>query len=95
MICLRCAHCCLYYSVIIIDDPKKGFHIGNLIHHNGQGTPCKHLRGDQPGEYSCSIHDKEWYGETPCAAHTQIEDGNRECRIGAFMMKNEKEMADG
>lgn len=71
--------------VIIVDDPDKGVSEGNLIAHMGEGTPCKHLGGDKPGEYFCKIHDKEWYDRTPCFSHGQIERGNTECRMGKYI----------
>ena len=88
MICLRCGYCCKRLSVIIVDDPSKGVTEGNLILHEGNGTPCKHLEGDGPGNYSCGIHDKPWYKDTPCYSHSQTERGNQECRIGRYIIDN-------
>lgn len=90
MICLRCGYCCKQCMVVIVDDPEKGPVEDNLIaidcHEEGQ---CKHLRGDKPGEYSCVLHDKPWYEETPCFMHGQEEDNpNTPCRIGEAIMKN-------
>lgn len=90
MICLRCGYCCTKLSVIIVDDPKKGIAEDNLIHYEGNGTPCKHLRGDKPGEYYCAIHSEEWYPETPCYQHTQVEGiEDTVCRIGHYRIKKE------
>lgn len=87
MKCLRCGYCCKKYFVPIIDDPEKGLQENNIVIHEGNGTPCKHLKGSKPGEYSCAIHDYPWYRETPCYGHIQIEkDPNEPCRVGlAFM----------
>ena len=54
--------------------------------HEGNGTPCKHLRGDNPGEYSCALHDYPWYKETPCYNFTQIGKESDECRTGRYMI---------
>lgn len=88
MICLRCGYCCKNYLVPIVDDPDKGIAEDNIIGHIGDGTPCKHLKGDTPGEYSCAIHDKDFYCETPCFEHTQIERENSNCRMGEHILKS-------
>jgi len=90
MICLRCGHCCHHYCVVIVDDPDKGITNDNLLYHEGKGEPCKHLRGDTPGKYYCSIHDRNWYNETPCAHHGQIERGNTNCRMGEYILEKGK-----
>ena len=79
--------------VVIVDDPAKGIREDNLIFHEGDGTPCKHLRGTKPGEYSCALHDKKWYKKTPCFSHGQIEAGNTPCRMGEYILKRAKENA--
>ncbi len=68
MVCVKCGYCCHKYAVVIIDDPEKGLVEENLIIHKGDG-PCKHLRGDKPGEYSCAVHDYPWYNRTPCFSY--------------------------
>ena len=91
MKCLRCGYCCKWLCVIIVDDPEKGISEDNLIAHNGQGQLCKHLLGDKPGEYSCALHDKEWYEDTPCFRYTQIEPPEgRPCRMGEYTLTKEK-----
>ena len=86
MRCLRCGWCCHHLSVVIVDDPARGICEDNLEIKPGDGTRCKHLRGDKPGEYACAIHDEPWYGETPCAEYTQIEASpDDDCRTGFFM----------
>lgn len=73
--------------VIIVDDPEKGIVDDNLICHEGHNEPCKHLIGDEPGEYSCVIHDKSWYKDTPCFSHGQIEQSPDDvCRLGAYII---------
>jgi len=86
MKCLRCGYCCKNYAVIIVDDPEKGIAEDNLILHEGNGTPCKHLRGEE-GSYSCALHDYPWYKDTPCFAFTQVEQKDSLCRIGVYMQK--------
>lgn len=90
MICLRCGYCCKKYAVIIVDDPDKGIREDNLIPYMGDSR-CKHLVGDKPGEYSCTIHDKPWYKETPCFDFGQIEsDPGFPCRIGVKVLEMEE-----
>ena len=90
MICLRCGYCCKNLFVIIVDDPQKGIVDGNLIEHLGRGVSCKHLKGKNPGEYFCAIHNEEWYKETPCARHGQIEKKiDTPCRMGKFLLRGE------
>lgn len=88
MICLQCGYCCKNYFVPIVDNPNKGLDENNLIMHTGDGTPCKHLTGNEPGKYSCSIHHYSWYKETPCFSHTQVENKNCDCRIGRHIIDN-------
>ena len=90
MICLRCGYCCKNYAVVIVDDPAKGICEDNLILHEGLGSPCKHLQGNKPGEYSCKVHEYEWYKETPCFQHGQIEHENSPCRMGEYILKNRR-----
>ena len=90
MICLRCGYCCKNLAVIIINDPDIGLKEGNTEFHNGRGNPCKHLVGTKPGEYSCALHNKPWYVETPCFNHTQFETSNCNCRMGAYIMEGKK-----
>ena len=89
MKCLRCGYCCKHYFVTIVDDPEKGIAEDNLVTHLGDGTPCKHLEGTEPGSYACGVHSKPWYTGTPCYNHGQFEtDPDTPCRVGeAIMMK--------
>ena len=87
MICLRCGYCCKHYFVAIVDDPAKGFTEDNLIMHDGNGLPCKHLVKNENGKHSCAIHHYPWYQETDCFRHTQVESDPRcECRLGREML---------
>lgn len=88
MNCLRCGYCCKNYVVTIVDDPDIGYDPmseDNLIVHEG-GGPCKHLIGDTPGEYSCAVHGKSWYPETPCYEFRQIGKPGAACRMGKFVL---------
>ena len=90
MKCVRCGYCCKNMMVIIVDDPEKGITNDNLISHIENGQPCQHLVGDVSGEYSCALHDKIWYRQTPCYSHGQIECNIDDvCRIGEYVLKNE------
>jgi hypothetical protein len=75
---------------VIVNDPSKGFKENNFDFNHGTGKACKHLRGAKPGEYSCILHDKSWYKDTPCFAHTQFETKNVNCRIGDHMINRKK-----
>lgn len=89
MKCLRCGYCCKNYVVVIVDDPEKGITEDNLIVHKGKDEPCQHLKGNNPGEYTCKIHDYPWYEETPCSSHGQIESSPDDvCRLGEFILNN-------
>lgn len=90
MVCLRCGYCCKTMMVIIVDNPDLGLIEENLIVHEGGSVPCKHLRGDKPGQYSCAVHDKDWYKETPCFAFTQIESNlDQPCRLGKHLLNKQ------
>jgi hypothetical protein len=101
MKCLRCGYCCKNYMVVIVDDPDEDFDPetfesveNNTTVHMGDGTPCKHLRGENPGEYMCALHDKPWYSSTPCYAHGQIERSvDCECRMGRYVLDNKNDFS--
>lgn len=95
MVCLRCGHCCKYYFAAIIDDPSKGIVDGNIICNEGGGVACKHLQGENPGEYVCLIHHYEWFEETPCYRFTQVGKNDSECRIGKHVMSKIKKTKSG
>jgi hypothetical protein len=92
MICLRCGYCCQNLCVVIVDDPEKGVDPENLKAIGFKGPErCQHLVGDKPGEYSCAVHDRKWYKETPCASHGQIERSpTDECRMGQYILKKHR-----
>lgn len=88
MKCLRCSYCCYNLDVVIVDDPKKGISTNNLAIKKS-GERCPHLRGNKPGKFSCAIHNYQWYKETPCFSHGQIErNADDKCRMGVYMLKN-------
>jgi len=84
MICLRCGYCCVHYDVVIVADPAKGISDGNLKHKRC-GERCPHLRGAKFGKFSCAIHGRKWYKDTPCHDYTQIEAKNSPCRMGVHL----------
>lgn len=86
MKCLRCGYCCIHYDVIIVDEPSKGLRQSNLKH-KPCGEKCQHLLGNTPGNYACNVHHYKWYKRTPCYSHSQIEQGDTNCRLGEFMLK--------
>jgi len=87
MKCLRCGYCCNKYLVVVVDNPDLGISPNNLIVSKGN-KPCKHLEGKNSGEYSCAIHNKDWYKETPCFLFGQIEKSEEEpCRLGVAVME--------
>lgn len=90
MICLRCGYCCIHLWILTVDVPKKGITEENIIE-QGNGTPCKHLLGDKPGEYSCAIHGAAWYKKLGCYTHGQIEKSPKTpCRMGVYTLLNYK-----
>jgi len=80
---------------MIVGDPKLGIREGNIIHHNGLGNPCKHLKQISEFKYKCAIHKYKWYKKTPCYQHGQIERSKNDlCRMGEFVLKkNENKKA--
>lgn len=93
MKCLRCGYCCIQYEVIIVKNPDKKPSYRNLDSKH-TGVRCPHLLGEEPGKFSCSLHDKAWYEDTPCARHTQFEVRETPCRIGSRMMTYPQEQRD-
>ena len=73
--------------VAVVIDPAKGPAEDNLEAQGITGKPCRHLKGDKPGNYSCAVHDYSWYKETPCHEHTQVEHTNSPCRTGLFTLR--------
>jgi len=85
MICLHCGYCCTNMLVVIVDNPELGIVEGNLKA-NEDNTRCQHLTSDN----MCAVHDYEWYKETPCYAHGQIERGNTNCRMGEYLLQKKQ-----
>lgn len=88
MKCLRCGYCCQNSFVMVVDDPEKGIADGNLKAIGDHGPErCPHLRGNISGQFSCAVHDRPWYPETPCFSHAQIEGKDSPCRMGEFQLQ--------
>lgn len=87
MKCFHCGYCCTSLLAVVIKDPDGRFEEGNLmtIGMSGEKERCPHLRGEEPGKYWCSVHDKEWYPDTPCAAY-QSHWPDHPCRLGEFIV---------
>lgn len=91
MICLRCGHCCIRYSVTILKPEKVSDivdfeDIDNFTFHEGN-TPCPHLKFEKR-QAVCSIHHYPWYSKLPCYRHSQQEQSNNEeCRLGNYILQ--------
>jgi hypothetical protein len=85
--CLRCGYCCTKLVAVIVIDPDapEVFAKENLRGINMLEERCPHLRGDKPGEYSCAVHDRTWFSETPCAEY-QSHWPTRVCGMGSFSL---------
>jgi hypothetical protein len=92
MICVKCGYCCKNLSAVVVNDPDKGISADNLIFHEGNGNPCKHLIGEIPGEYKCGIHSMPWYEETPCFSHNSELFNDQECMLGLHIIKSYKDI---
>lgn len=71
---------------MVVKDPKRSCREDNLICLDGTER-CPHLIGSVVGEYRCAIHHYRWFKTTPCGRHGQIERGNSDCRMGAYLLK--------
>lgn len=87
MKCVRCGYCCTKLFAVVIKDPEGEFNEPNLITIGmfGGYERCPHLRDEEPGKYSCAVHDKEWYPTTPCAEY-QSHWGDQLCRLGELLV---------
>jgi hypothetical protein len=75
-------------TIVIDPDLPNPFVRDNLRAFDQNNERCPHLRGENPGEYSCAIYDRPWFKDTPCGQFTQFErDDLEECRIGKGVMK--------
>lgn len=90
MTCVRCGYCCTRLCVVIVVDPDKGPVYDNLRAINCLEEPCPHLRGSGPGSYSCAVHDKEWYPETPCYQYCL----EVPCRLGPYLLEHKEKTDD-
>lgn len=87
MRCFRCGYCCTTLLAVIVADPDapEVFAESNLRGINMLEERCPHLKGDQPGEYSCSIHDRPRFKDTPCADYQSHWPG-QPCRMGNMLV---------
>jgi hypothetical protein len=93
MVCLHCGYCCITYDVVIVLKnlgPRKSVEREENIEYKPTNQRCRHITGNVPGEFLCGIHKFPWYKKTPCFNYVQIERKNTNCRMGEFVLKNEK-----
>ena len=89
MICINCGYCCIMYDVIIVkpefakpDLVIDDNNFNNVLTYKPNNTSCPHLERKN-SKYFCKIHNFDWYKETPCFRHTQIEKSkDTVCRMG-------------
>ena len=82
--------------VVIVDNPDRPPYEDNIkgIGFNGPER-CQHLRGDTPGKFSCAVHDKPWYPDTPCFEYGQIEQSPDDvCRMGEYILGRVVKLTD-
>lgn len=89
MLCLRCGYCCIKYGAVVMKDPSLGIVRGNAVF-KPAGEKCMHLKGSSKGEYSCAIHDEQFYRQTPCYYFGQKEPADNTCKTGEKVMRNKK-----
>jgi len=99
MICQRCGKCCCNSLVIVIhpDFVKEKLNLCELTKEAFlfiNGKPCPHLTWD--GDIAiCKIHHYDWYKDTPCYSHGQIEYSiNDPCRTGVWIRENKIDVKD-
>ena len=88
MICLHCGYCCIEYGAVVMEDPALGIVRGNAVF-KPAGEKCLHLKGTK-GEYSCAIHEEDFYKQTPCHYFGQATPGDKNCEIGERVMATKK-----
>jgi hypothetical protein len=72
--------------IVIVDNPDLGIVESNLKCISSEH--CQHLVGDKPGEYSCALHNRDYYDQLPCYDFGQIEQSvDTPCRLGEYYMK--------
>jgi len=93
MKCLGCGYCCIELSVIIInpDSVRKNLNFDELkdkdVLHKPSGFACPHLIWSLEGKSICSIHHYDWFKQTPCHSHSQIEKSYcSKCRMGEYIL---------
>lgn len=93
MICLHCGYCCFMYDVVIISNDlgtRKSITDESNYEIKSCNQRCKHLKGNSPGNFTCAMHDKPWYKNTPCFRHGQYEQRNSKCRLGEFILSDKE-----
>jgi len=81
MKCLRCSYCCIEYDVIV---PLSS----TTAAYKPSGKRCWNL-SYKNGKAVCKIHNKKFYKGSPCSQHTQIGEPGADCRMGAYILKED------
>ena len=98
MICLRCGYCCINPVVIIIN-PKyvnedldlQNPLIKEKVMLKKSGEWCPYLEEKNKFIFTCKIHNKPWYKQTPCFEYSQLEnDILDKCRLGVYINSNKR-----
>jgi hypothetical protein len=94
MKCLHCGYCCLNMLLVtvtpeavtdlVIDELTEDMAL--VVNTMEDGILCPHLSWNTEFKFSCEIHHRAWFDDTPCGKHSQIETGDKPCRTGAYMM---------
>jgi len=99
MKCLRCGYCCINLSLVTIhpDYIKEDLIINELPEEafifKPDGEKCPHLTFED-NKAVCKIHQYNWYYQTPCYNHNQIERKNSDCRLGKHIIDNNVNVFD-
>ena len=86
MRCVRCGFCCFIPWRLIVVDPEKGIDTKNWTQESNGGR-CRHLKGEQLGTLSCTVHSEDWYCNTPCAKHVPAVDEWGVCKRGQSILQ--------
>jgi hypothetical protein len=96
MSCVRCGKCCSYLVAVVAPKHinKTNLNLSELheeddfICCNGtENMRCPYLCWDDEKDVAvCTIHDKEWFNQTPCYRHNNPACGDLfACRIGPYI----------
>ena len=69
---------------------SRGEILAQDLIHIPTGERCPHMTRID-GMFACDIHDREFYKETPCYRHSQIETEDSPCRMGQALAEGKLE----